>query len=315
VSTPDEFAGLTLAVMLPCFNEEHAIGDVVRDFRAALPGARVYVFDNASTDDTAREAIAAGATVIREKRRGKGNVVRRMFAEVEADIYVMADGDGTYDAAAAPRLVRMLIDERADMVVGTRAGVTEDAGRAGHAFGNRLFNSLYERAFGDGFTDIFSGYRALSRRFVKTFPAVSTGFEIETEMSVHASQLRIPTVEMPLPYGRRREGSHSKLSTVRDGLRILTTFAVLMKETRPALFFGALAGAMALLSLLLAVPVIETWMATGLVPRLPTALLSTGLMIMAGLFLACGLILDSLAFSRVEQKRILYLAVPGLRLQ
>jgi glycosyltransferase involved in cell wall biosynthesis len=315
VAASDEFAGLTIAVLLPCFNEEHAVGDVVRDFRAALPGARVYVFDNASTDGTAREAIAAGATVIREQRRGKGNVVRRMFAEVDADIYVMADGDGTYDAAAAPRLVRMLIDQRADMVVGTRAGVTEDAGRAGHAFGNRLFNSLYERAFGDGFTDIFSGYRALSRRFVKTFPAVSSGFEIETEMSVHASQLRIPTVEVPLPYGRRREGSHSKLSTMGDGLRILMTFAVLMKETRPVLFYGALACVMAFASLLLAVPLIETWMATGLVPRLPTALLSTGLMILAGLFLACGLILDSLAFSRVEQKRILYLAVPGLRLQ
>lgn len=315
MSESDEFAGLSIAVLLPCFNEEHAIGDVVRDFRAALPGARVYVFDNASTDATAREAVAAGATVIREQRRGKGNVVRRMFAEVEADIYVMADGDGTYDAVSAPRLVHKLIDERADMVVGTRAGVTEDAGRAGHAFGNRLFNSLYERAFGDGFTDIFSGYRALSRRFVKTFPAISSGFEIETEMSVHASQLRIPTVELPLPYGRRREGSHSKLSTVRDGLRILVTFAVLMKETRPVLFYGALASAMALLSLLLAIPVIDTWMLTGLVPRLPTALLSTGLMIMAALFLACGLILDSLAFSRVEQKRILYLAVPGLRLQ
>jgi glycosyltransferase involved in cell wall biosynthesis len=311
----DEFAGLEIAVLLPCFNEEHAIGDVVRDFRAALPQARIYVFDNASTDATAATAVSAGATVVREPRRGKGNVVRRMFAEIDADLYVMADGDGTYDASAAPRLVRALVEQRADMVVGTRSGVSEDAGRAGHALGNRLFNALYERAFGDDFTDIFSGYRVLSRRFVKTFPAVSSGFEIETEMSVHASQLRIPTVEVSLPYGRRREGSHSKLSTFGDGWRILLTFAVLMKETRPVVFYGAFAALLALVSVILAVPVIETWMQTGLVPRLPTALLSTGLMIMAGLLLACGLILDSLAISRIEQKRILYLGVPGLRLQ
>jgi glycosyltransferase involved in cell wall biosynthesis len=309
------FEGLTIAVLLPCHNEAATIAAVVRSFRAALPEANVYVFDNASTDATADIARRAGARVVTEPRKGKGNVVRRMFSDVEADIYVMADGDGTYDAAAAPRLVSRLVEDNVDMVVGARALVTEDAGRAGHAFGNRLFNDLYGQFFGQEFKDIFSGYRAFSRRFVKSFPAISSGFEIETELSVHASQLKIPTAEIELPYGKRPVGSASKLRTFHDGSRILTTFMLLLKETRPALFFSLIAGLMAAASLALAVPVVDTWLSTGLVPRLPTALLATGLMIVSMLMLACGLILDSLARSRIEHKRMLYLAVPAPRFQ
>ena len=310
---PVAFGGLDIVVLLPCFNEEATIASVVRGFQAALPGARIVVFDNNSTDRTASEACLAGAEVYREPRQGKGNVVRRMFADLDADLYVMADGDGTYDPADAVALVQALMSERADMAVGTRRDVTIDAGRAGHAAGNRLFNSLYQFLFGADFSDIFSGYRVFTRRFVKSFPAVSTGFEIETEMSVHASQLRIPTVELPLAYGRRVAGSPSKLRTYRDGFRILMMFMMLTKETRPSLFYGVLAGLSALLAVVLAEPVFATYLATGLVPRLPTAVLSTGLMIIAALLGAVGLILDSLARSRVEHKRVLYLSIPPLR--
>jgi glycosyltransferase involved in cell wall biosynthesis len=299
---------LSIAVVLPCFNEALTIGRVVQDFAGALPGAVVYVFDNASTDETAAAARRAGAVVLAEPRRGKGNVVRRMFAEVEADVYVMADGDGTYDACAAPTLVAKLIDQRLDMVVGVREGVTKDAGRRGHGFGNGLFNLLYAAVFGRDFTDIFSGYRVLSRRFVKSFPAISAGFETETELSVHASQLKLPVAEVRVPYGRRVEGSASKLSTFRDGLRILRTFAFLLKETRPFIFYSFFSAALAALSLALTLPLLLTYLETGLVPRFPTAILATGLMIVSVLLFVCGLILDSLAFSRVEQKRMLYLA-------
>jgi glycosyltransferase involved in cell wall biosynthesis len=314
---PDEspFQGLDIAVVIPCYNEGATIDRVVRGFRQALPDARIFVFDNNSRDNTATAARRAGAVVLREPRQGKGNVVRRMFADVDADIYVMADGDGTYDPADAVDLVRALVTERVDMAVGTRRDVTVDAGRAGHAAGNALFNRLYRGFFGDDFSDIFSGYRAFTRRFVKSFPAVSTGFEIETEMSVHASQLKIPTVEIPLDYGRREEGSPSKLRTVRDGFRILMMFLMLLKETRPTTFFGTLAGLIALASVLLAAPLLVTYLETGLVPRFPTALLSTGLMIVAALTATVGLVLDSLARSRVEQKRILYLQVRGLGVQ
>ncbi|HWT30200.1 MAG TPA: glycosyltransferase, partial [Propylenella sp.] len=234
--------GFRVAVLLPCYNEAMTIGPVVRGFAKALPGATIYVFDNNSTDDTARAAAHAGARVFREGRQGKGNVVRRMFADIDADIYVIADGDGTYDPADAPSLINALITEHVDMVVGTRRGVGIDAGRSGHAAGNRIFNGLYRWLFGRGFSDIFSGYRAFTRRFVKSFPAISTGFEIETEMSVHASQLMISVAEVDLNYGRRPAGSASKLRTFRDGLRILKMFAMLMKETRPFLFYGAFAG-------------------------------------------------------------------------
>lgn len=311
----DDFAGLSIAVLLPCHNEAPTVADVVRRFRAALPQATVYVFDNASSDDTARRAALAGARVYREPRKGKGNVVRRMFADVDADIYVMADGDGTYDPADAPTLIANLLGGRVDMVVGTRKGVTADAGRSGHGVGNLLFNGLYRHLFGDQFSDIFSGYRVFSRRFVKSFPAISSGFEIETEMSVHASQLGIPTLEVPLDYGRRPEGSKSKLNSVRDGMKILLTFVLLLKETRPVIFFGLLSAVLALTGLILALPIFATWLETGLVPRFPTAMLSTGLMLLAALSAACGLILDSLTRARIEQKRILYLAVPALRAQ
>ncbi len=298
-----------IAVLIPCYNEADSVADVVRAFQQALPEARILVFDNASTDDTYEAAERAGAHVTREPRRGKGNVVRRMFADVDADIYVMADGDGTYDANFAPLLVETLARDRLDMVVGARAGVAQNAHRAGHAFGNRCFNLLYRMLFGTEFGDIFSGYRVFSRRFVKSFPAISSGFEIETELSVHAGQLKLPVGEIQTPYGARREGSNSKLRSVRDGARILKTFAVLLKETRPMLFFGALAGCVTLLSVALAGPLVGTFLQTGLVPRLPTAVLCTGLMRVAGLLCACGLILDSLARSRVEQKRMFYLAV------
>ncbi|WP_370675852.1 glycosyltransferase [Pleomorphomonas sp. PLEO] len=307
------FADLDIAVVLPCYNEGATVGAVVRDFRAALPQARICVFDNNSSDRTAIEARIAGAEVIREGRQGKGHVVRRMFADIDADIYVMADGDGTYDPRDAVDLVRALVTERADMAVGVRRNVTVDAGRSGHAFGNRLFNGLYRRLFGPDFTDVFSGYRAFTRRFVKSFPAVSHGFEIETEMAVHAGQLHIPTVELPLDYGRRVEGAPSKLRTFRDGFRILMMFAMLVKETRPSLFFGVFSGLFAATSIVLAVPIFATYVETGLVPRLPTAVLSTGLMILAALLATAGLVLDSLARARVEQKRILYLSIPALK--
>ena len=302
-----------VVVALPCHNEAAAIARVVGEFKAALPQARVIVFDNASSDETARLAGEAGAEVFFEPRPGKGNVVRRIFADVDADIYVMADGDGTYDASAAPRLVAAIAEHNVDMAIGARVDVSESAHRRGHAFGNRLFNRLYKALFGAEFEDIFSGYRAFSRRFVKSFPALSSGFEIETELSVHASQLRLPTLEIALPYGKRDEGSASKLRTIRDGARILSTFGLLLKETRPALFFGSLASATFLAALLLAAPIFATYAATGLVPRIPTVILCTGLTLCAVLMGFCGLILDSLARARVEQKRMLYLATAAPR--
>jgi glycosyltransferase involved in cell wall biosynthesis len=301
-----------IAVLIPCYNESLTIGAVVAGFRKALPGARVYVYDNNSSDDTAMRAALAGATVFRERRQGKGNVVRRMFADIEADIYVMADGDGTYSPEDAEDLVNTLITERADMVVGIRRDVKIDAGRQGHAFGNKVFNRLYRSIFGKDFSDIFSGYRAFSRRFVKSFPAVSNGFEIETEMSVHASRLRMPVSEIELDYGRRPEGSQSKLSTFGDGGRILWMFAMLMKETRPFAFYLAIASALMAASFTFMTPVIIEYLQTGLVPRMPTWVLSMVLLITSVLILTAGLILDSLARSRAEILRIHYLAIPAL---
>lgn len=298
-----------VAVLLPCHNEAASIADVVGAFRTTLPDARVVVFDNASTDGTAAIALKAGAEVRRELRKGKGNVVRRMFADIDADVYLMADGDGTYDAQSAPLLVDLLLSGSHDMVVGARENIMEEAHRKGHAVGNRVFNSLYGQLFGAEFGDIFSGYRAFSRRFVKSFPALSSGFEIETEMAVHATQLKLSTAEIPLPYGARQAGSASKLRTFRDGAKILRTLLYLLKETRPLLFFGVPAVAAALVASLLAIPLVSTYLETGLVPRFPTAVLCTGLVLLASLFAVCGLILDSLAQSRVEQKRMLFLAV------
>lgn len=302
-----------VAVLLPCFDEAASIARVVADFRAALPEARICVFDNGSTDGTGEIARAAGAEVFLERRRGKGAVVRRMFADIDADVYLMADGDGTYDAASAPKLVAAITEEHVDMAIGARADVRREAHRPGHAFGNAVFNRLYAGLFGADYSDIFSGYRAFSRRFVKSFPALSDGFEIETEMSVHAGQMMLPVVEIETPYGRRQEGSSSKLSSLRDGWRILRTFAYLLKETRPAAFFGLPALALAISSLVLAVPLFVTFAETGLVPRLPTAVLCVGMMLLAGLSATCGFVLDSLARSRAEHKRMLYLALAAGR--
>ncbi|AGS20146.1 glycosyltransferase [Rhizobium etli] len=296
-----------IAVLLPCYNEAATIGSVVRGFRATLPEAAIYVYDNNSTDGTALQAMLAGAHVVRERRQGKGHVVRRMFADIEADIYIIADGDGTYAPDDAEELMRTLLTEQADMVVGTRRGVHADAGRQGHALGNRLFNLLYRTIFGPDFTDIFSGYRAFSRRFVKSFPAVSGGFEIETEMSVHASRLKLPVSELELDYGRRPEGSHSKLSTFRDGGKILWMFAMLMKETRPFAFFSAISAAFMLTSLGFMTPVLAEYFDTGLVSRMPTWVLSMALMMISFMLFTAGVILDSVARARAEQLRIHYM--------
>jgi glycosyltransferase involved in cell wall biosynthesis len=299
--------GLDIAVILPCYNEAAAIAGVVRDFRAALPGAAIYVYDNNSTDDTAAVAEAAGARVRHEPMQGKGNVVRRAFADVEADIYVMADGDGTYDAGRAAELVDLLLGRQLDMVVGARADDSPEAYRRGHRTGNLLFNKTVASLFGDRFRDIFSGYRVFSRRFVKSFPALSEGFEIETELTVHAIQLRMPVAEVPTAYRSRAEGSQSKLRTYRDGLKILFTILRFTQRFRPLLFYSAAAGALAFLSIVLGYPVVIEFFETGLVPRLPTAVLSTGIMLLAALALAIALILNANSRSQLEMKRLKYL--------
>lgn len=304
---PNALINLEIAVLLPCYNEGLAIRKVVSEFKDALPSATIFVFDNCSVDNTVDEAVAAGAVVRSEPWPGKGNVVRRMFADIDADVYIMADGDGTYDAAVAPEMLKMLIEQHLDMVIGTRDNVYHQAHRSGHGFGNRIFNALYRRMFGHLFTDIFSGYRVFSRRFVKSFPAISSGFEIETEMSVHASQLRMPVSEMPTDYGARQEGAVSKLKTFRDGFRILLTFLLLFKEIKPSVFFGTVAATLALLSVAFGAPLLATYLETGLVPRFPTAILATGLMVLAGIALVSGLILDSVARGRLEHKRLIYL--------
>lgn len=302
-----------IAVLLPCYNEEASIARVVLDFRKALPGQRIFVYDNNSSDNTAQQAAMAGATVITCRRQGKGNVVRQMFSDIDADIYIMADGDGTYEASMAPQLIEKLIEDRLDMVVGTRANVKEDAGRKGHAFGNRIFNWIYQSVFGNDFSDIFSGYRVFTRRFAKSFPAESPGFEIETEMSVHASILRLPVAEIETPYGKREEGSVSKLSSFRDGYRILRMIFMLMKETRPFAFFGLIAAALFTLSAFFAAPVILSYYQTGLVERLPTWVSSMTFLIGSMMCLMTGSILDSVAKSRAEQKRIFYLSISPAR--
>ena len=303
-------AGHRIAVLVPCYNEAAAIDKVVRDFRAALPRATIYVYDNDSTDDTAAVARAAGAVVRRETNRGKGNVVRRMFADVEADIYVLVDGDDTYEAAAAPRLVAKLLAEQLDMINGSRVDTGVDAAyRPGHRLGNQMLTGIVAVIFGNRFSDMLSGYRVLSRRFVKSFPALAAGFEIETELTVHALELRMPIAEVPTRYKERPPGSVSKLRTVRDGWRILMTILALVKEERPMPFFSAISGVLALLAIILAIPLFVTFAETGLVPRFPTAILSTGLMLLAFLSLACGMILDTVTLSRREQKRMRYLEI------
>jgi len=303
--------GLRIAVLLPCYNEEAAIGRTVEGFRAALPEAAIYVFDNNSSDGTIVAATAAGAVVRGERMQGKGHVVRRMFADTDADIYVMADGDATYDAAAAPAMVRMLIEDRLDMVVGARASEIDTAYRRGHRWGNRLLTGILGWLFGRSFSDILSGYRIFSRRFVKSFPVLSEGFEIETEISVHALELRMPVGEMVTAYGARPEGSISKLSTWRDGFRILVTIIHLFRLERPILFFGSIGAVLGLIALILAVPLLFTYLETGLVPRFPTAILATGMMILAFLNGMVGLILDTVVRGRRETRRLAYLSHPA----
>ena len=300
-----------IAVLLPCYNEEAAIAATVEGFRKALPGATVYVYDNNSRDRTREVAAAAGAVVRTESQQGKGCVVRRMFADIEADVYVMADGDLTYEPTSAPEMVRQLITENLDMVVGTRRHDATDAYRGGHVLGNRLFTRLLAGLFGRSFTDIFSGYRVFSRRFVKSYPVLSQGFEIETEMSVHALELRMPVGELETRYLARPEGSHSKLSTFRDGWRILKTIVTLYRIERPVLFFGGIGALLVLAALVLAIPLVFTYIETGLVPRFPTAILATGMIIVAVLCFFAGLILDTVTRGRREMRRLAYLAQPA----
>jgi glycosyltransferase involved in cell wall biosynthesis len=302
---------MNTAVLIPCFNEECSIGTVVNDFRTALPHAVVYVYDNNSTDKTVDIARAAGAIVCSEPLQGKGNVIRRMFADIEADVYVMVDGDDTYDASSAASLVRTLVDESLDMVNASRVGNERKAYRPGHRFGNIVLTSLVAWTFGDRFRDMLSGYRVLSRRFVKSFPALSRGFEIETELTVHALELRMPVKEVQAVYKGRPPGSESKLNTYRDGLRILKLIFVLVKEERPLQFFLFVFILLSGSSVILAWPVITTYLETGLVPRFPTALLATGMMLLAFLSLACGLILDTVTRGRMEMKRMQYLSIAG----
>jgi glycosyltransferase involved in cell wall biosynthesis len=297
-----------VAVLVPCYNEEATIGQVVRDFRASLPGAAIYVYDNNSNDRTAEVAHAAGAVVRRESRQGKGHVVRRMFSDVDADLYVLVDGDATYDAASAPTLIRCLVGNGLDMVVGARLEQERAAYRAGHRFGNRLLTRFVASVFGAKFADMLSGYRVFSRRFVKSFPVLSSGFEIETELTVHALNLELPVAEVVTPYFARPAGSLSKLSTWRDGFRILAMIVRLYRAERPLPFFTGIGVLLGGVSIVLAIPIFITYFEEGLVPRFPTAVLSTGLMILAWLSVACGLVLDTVTRGRREMKLLAYLA-------
>lgn len=300
-------AGLRIAVLIPCYNEAAAIGRVVKDFRTALPAAEIYVYDNNSRDGTTEAARAAGAVVRTEARQGKGNVVRRMFADIDADYYVLVDGDATYDAPSAPAMVAKARGEQLDMVVGCRESSEQSAYRRGHRFGNSLLTGVVTTLFGRHFTDILSGYRVFSRRFVKSFPALANGFETETELTVHALELRMPVGEVATPYNSRPEGSVSKLRTYRDGWRILQTILNLYRLERPLTFYSVIAGSAMVVALGLALPLGYTYLQTGMVPRFPTAILATGMGILAALSLACGLILDTVTRGRQEMRRLIYL--------
>jgi len=301
---------LQVAVLIPCFNEERTVAKVVADFRAVLPAATLYVCDNGSTDRTGECARMAGAIVLSEPLRGKGNAVRRLFADVDADIFVLVDGDDTYDAATAPAMIGHLVTHRLDMVNGARVTDQKLAYRFGHRFGNRMFSGMVARCFGNRFADILSGYRVMSRRYIKSFPAQVRGFDIETEMTVHALEMRMPTAELPTSYRERPQGSVSKLSTYKDGLRILWRIVMLLKEERPMPFFGAIFAALAATSIGLAYPLLVTFFETGLVPRVPTGVLCSALMLLAFLALTSGFILDTVTRGRRELKRMFYLAIP-----
>lgn len=298
-----------IAVIIPCRNEVVTVAKVVNDFRLHLPGAQVVVLDNGSTDDTTLEAERAGAQVLHVAAKGKGNVVRRAFADVDADLYVLVDGDDTYSAQCAPYLIGCLLQQRLDMVVAARASTGEGAYRPGHRFGNRLLTTCVAWLFGRAFTDMLSGYRVFSRRYVRSFPAHASGFEIETELNVHALQLRMPVAEVLTPYGARPPGSSSKLSTYRDGMRILRTITSLVQAERPLLFFGAVGAALMFSAMTLAAPLLPAYLETGLVPRLPTALLSVALALTAVVSLACGLILNTVTRGRLEAKHLAYLSI------
>ena len=300
-----------IAILVPCYNEAVTIAAIVRDFQACLPQAQVYVFDNNSSDDTARIAREAGAIVRNVPEQGKGSVVRRMFADIEADAYIMVDGDDTYDASVAPQLVARLLQDGLDMVVGNRVSTEQAAYRPGHRFGNAMLTGCVSFLFGRTFTDILSGYRVFSRRYVKSFAAHSAGFEIETELTVHSLELRMPVAEVATVYKSRPEGSVSKLNTYRDGVRILSTILRLFKSERPLAFFSLFAVVSMLLSVILAEPLVQTYLHTGLVPRLPTAVLCAALMLFGVILLVCGIILDAVTKGRIEQKRFAYLAHPA----
>ena len=304
---------MRLAVLVPCFNEEAAIASVIASFRSALPAAEIYVYDNNSKDRTVAIAREAGAIVRSERRQGKGHVVRRMFADVDADVYVLVDGDATYDAPSAPRMIEKLVSERLDMVVGLRVDQEQAAWRPGHRVGNRMLTGFLSEVFGQAFTDILSGYRVFSRRFVKSFPVLSDGFEIETELTVHALELSMPVTEIETPYYARPKGSFSKLNTWRDGFRILGTILKLYRSEKPLRFFSVIGIFLALVSIGLAIPILVTYLEQGIVPRLPTAVLSTGLMIVAVLSVSSGLVLDTVTRGRREMKLLSYLAQPPVK--
>ena len=301
-----------VAVLIPCHNEEASVAKVIQDFKSSLPEADIFVYDNNSTDQTVARACKAGARIMSEPLQGKGHVMRRMFADIEADIYIMVDGDDTYDAGAAVEMVNLLRNKQLDMVIGVRVEDNEAAYPFGHQWGNRFFNALIANIFGSRVQDIFSGYRVLSRRFVKSFPALSKGFEIETEMTVHALEMKMPLAEYPSRYGARPEESESKLNTIADGLRILKMVARLTRDERPLEFFGSFFILFEILALILGVPVVLEFMETGLVPRLPTAVLATGMAICGLILLACGLILITVSKHRMEAKRLAYLRLPAV---
>ncbi len=300
-----------IAVLVPCYNEEAAIATVVHDFRVSLPTATIYVYDNNSRDETVARAREAGAVVRTERRQGKGNVVRRMFADIEADVYVLVDGDDTYDAAAAPALIAKLVEDGLDIVSGQRIATGQSAYRPGHVLGNRMLTGLTATMFRVELHDLLTGYRIMSRRFVKSFPFTAEGFGIETELTVHAVRLLMPMAEVETRYKERPEGSVSKLSTYRDGFKILFTIASLVREERPLIFFASIFVLLAAFSLLIGTPVVIEYFRTGFVPRLPTALVAVGAMVLAFLSLASGLILDTVTRGRWEDKRMAYLAIPG----
>ncbi|WP_373088696.1 glycosyltransferase family 2 protein [Sneathiella sp.] len=301
----------SIAVMIPCLNEEMTVARVVADFRAALPSAKIVICDNASTDATATMAREAGAEVIHEAMPGKGNAIRRLFSDIDADIYVMVDGDATYEASLAPELVEYLLEHRLDMVCAKRVASADAAYRKGHVLGNRIFTALVATVFGRRFEDILTGYRVFSRRFVKSFPILSEGFEIETELTIHALELNMPVAEIASAYIERPVGSDSKLNTFSDGLKITKLIVKLIKDERPMTFFGWLFLLFATTSIILAIPLAVTYFETGLVPRLPTAVLSSASMVLSFLMLACGFILDSVTRGRRERKRIAYLSIAG----